>query len=130
MMDAFVGFEDLCEQHGRWVPPLDVAAMASFMEKGLVHLNRLAAEAAVVGLFFWHVIPKCHMATHLAYDFATTGVNPRRVTCYADEDMVGRCKKIAQKCHGKAAAHRLILRYTVLVCTRWWTKLRELRGLR
>lgn len=130
MMDAFVGFEDLCERHGRWVPPLVVAQMADCMEAGLLHMHALAAEASGNGLFFWHLTPKCHMATHLAYDFLISGVNPRRTTCYADEDMVGRCKKIVQKSHGKTAARSLVLRYAILVCTRWWTKLRELRGLR
>jgi len=130
MMNAFVGFEDLCERHGRWVPPMDTEQMSNFMETGLLHMNALAAEAAGNGLFFWHLIPKCHMATHLTYDFAMSGVNPRRTTCYADEDMVGRCKKIVQHSHGKTAARSLVLRYAILVCTRWWTKLRELRGLR
>ena len=46
------------------------------------------------------------MATHLAYDFAVAGVNPRRITCYADEDMIGRVKRIVQKCHGGNAGRR------------------------
>ena len=92
MMDAFVTFENRCDRHSRWVLAEDVKALADNMEAALVHLNALASEAATAGKFLWHLTPKCHMGTHLAYDFAAFGVNPRRITCYADEDMVGRCK--------------------------------------
>ena len=70
------------------------------------------------------------MATHLAYDFAADGVNPRRVTCYADEDMVGRIKKIVNRCHGRTADKTSLDRSAILVATRWWTRLAELRGIR
>jgi hypothetical protein len=130
MMAAFDDFEGTCERHGRFLPPAAVEKLAASMEKALVLMNGLASEASANDLFLWHIVPKCHMATHLAYDFCATGVNPRRTTCYADEDMVGRCKKIVQRSHGRTAGRSLVLRYSILVCTRWWTRLKELRGLR
>ena len=69
----------------------------------------------------WHILPKAHMTTHMAYDFAPQGRNPRRITCYPDEDMVGKVKTIVEACHGKTAADRALFRYGILVCTRWWT---------
>lgn len=130
MLDAFVSFENICEEHGRWLPSDAVLMLGNHMEAALVHMHALAREASQSGVFRWHLIPKCHMATHLAYDFVSSGVNPRRTTCYADEDMVGRCKKIVQRCHGRTAGRNLVMRYVILVGTRWWTKLREFRGLR
>ena len=130
MMDSFVSFENVCEGSGRWLSPADQEAIAFHLEAALVNLNSLAVEAFSQGLFLWHLQPKAHMMTHLAYDFAATGVNPRRTTCYADEDMIGRCKKIVQHCHGATAGRSLVLRYAILVGTRWWTRLAELRGVR
>jgi hypothetical protein len=93
-------------------------------------MNALSSEALSAKEYRWHIVPKCHMATHLAFDFAATGVNPRRVTCYADEDMVGRVKKIVERCHGSTAPVTSLHRYSILVGTRWWTRLAELRGIR
>lgn len=130
MMDAFVKFEDICDKNSRWLPGRDIEGMAEKMEEALLHMNALHAEAAASGKFLWKLTPKAHMATHLVFDFAASGVNPRRITCYADEDMVGRCKKIILRCHGATAGRNLMLRYAILVCTRWWTCLKRLRGLR
>ena len=130
MMEAFVTFEDTCDKKGRWLSAEDSAILADSMQTALTHMNSLFMEAKAAGKLLWHLQPKCHMATHLAYDFAATRVNPRRTTCYADEDMVGRCKKIILKCHGKSAGRSLVLRYCILVSTRWWTMLQRLRGIR
>ena len=130
MFQNFIHFEDLCETNNRWVPLADRTTMANCMEAALVCLNALHVEAMAANRFFWHIIPKCHMATHMVYDFAATGVNPRRTTCYADEDMVGRIKKIMSKCHGNSAGRMGLRRYAILVGTRWWKRLAQLRGIR
>ena len=130
MMCAFAEFEEILLRNDRWLVPADRALAADRMETALVLLNFLSNEAIGNGRFLWQLQPKCHMAAHLAYDFAAEGVNPRRVTCYADEDMVGRMKKIVSKCHGKTAGKTCLDRYAILVGTRWWTRLAVLRGLR
>ena len=130
MIDAFCAFEDVLATHGRFLPVASRVAAADYMEKALLHLNRLHGEALEKREFIWHISPKSHMATHMVYDFTAEGVNPRRVTCYADEDMVGRVKRIVQQCHGTTAGTRAIERYVILVGTRWWTRLAKLRGIR
>ena len=117
-------------KHGRVLPLCARSAAASHMERALIHMNALHLESVEKNDFLYHIIPKCHMSTHLAYDFAADGVNPRRVTCYADEDMVGRVKRIVNRCHGKTAGTMSVERYAILVGTRWWTRLAELRGFR
>ena len=98
MFDRFAGFERTCEGHGRWLPPAVRAQLAEDVEVALVCMNALHVEALRSGIFRWALLPKCHMLTHLAYDMAATGVNPRRTTCYADEHMVDRTKKTMSKC--------------------------------
>ena len=120
-------FETTCDNHGRWLSPEATEQIATCMENGLLCLNVLAVEAESQRKFLWFMPPKAHMATHMAFDFAATGVNPRRITCYSDEDMVGRMKIIIESCHGATAGHMGLLRYAILVCTRWWTLLTKLR---
>ena len=71
--------------------------------------------------------PQMHMVTHMAYDMAQEA-NPGRVQCYADEDMVGRFKRLVHACHAATASQKSLLRYLVLVGIRWWSRLSELRG--
>ena len=123
-------FEDACERNGRFLPVADREIVAVSMEQALVCLNELHAEDIAAMNFVWHIIPKCHMATHLAYDFAGRAINPRRTTCYSDEDMVGKVKKIMTHCHAMSAGRRVLERYAILIGTRWWVRLAELRGLR
>ena len=59
--------------------------------------------------------------------FYDTRINPRRVTCMLDEDMVGRMKRIYVRCHGKTAPKRALQRYQIVVCIRWWDMLATLR---
>ena len=129
MMENFVIFEDVCERNTRWLSADDRESCAKSMECALICMNALCATSLDRNKFVWHITPKCHMATHLAYDFAASGVNPRRVTCYSDEDMIGRVKRIVQRCHGGSAGRRGLQRYAILVGTRWWKRLAQLRGL-
>ena len=130
MMVAVSEFEEILQRNDRWLVAADKALAADHMETALVHMNLLCNEAVEKDIFRWHLTPKSHMAAHLAYDFAADGVNPRRVTCYAEGDMVGRMKRIISKCHGKTAGRTCLDRYAILVGTRWWTRLAFLRGLR
>lgn len=52
-----------------------------------------------------------------------TYVKPR---CYKDEDMVGRCKRIYNKCHASGAPRSALLRYTIMVGLRWWLEMGRL----
>ena len=56
------------------------------------------------------------------------GMNPRTVQCYADEDMVGRVKRIAVACHGGSRGpERTLARYVILQGVRWSNRLASLR---
>jgi len=127
VIDQFVRFEKACDTPGKFLTPLAQKEVADAVENALVCLNALASEAIENRSFFWAVSPKDHMTTHLAYDFAGDGVNPRRTTCYSDEDMVGRVKRITRACHGATATMRSLDRYAILVGTRWWARVANMR---
>jgi hypothetical protein len=98
--------------------------LALAVEGALLCNNWLAAQT--LGQRLYTLLPKHHALSHIGYDAV---VNPRRTMCYADEDMVGRCKKIYNRCHGETAAARCVQRYSLLVACRWWEHLRVLRNI-
>jgi len=130
MFQNFARFEEVCEEHDRFLPVPARDIVCRSIETALECLNTLHAECLAVRQFVWQIVPKHHMLTHIAYDFAARGLNPRRVTCYADEDMVGKVKKIMSRCHGATAGRMVLERYAILIGTRWWVRLAQLRGLR
>ena len=100
---------------------------ADAMEKALLAVNYLSCQARAMGEFAWGVLPKHHFSTHIAYDQAGFGVNPREKTCYRDEDIVGKHKIIVSACHGRTACQRSLQRYRVLFCTRLHSILMKIR---
>ena len=127
MFEQWAAFEAICARNGRFLATPDKQHIADSVENALVCLNYLASEPGSL----WHIKPKAHMSTHMAFDAAVEfGINPRRVTNYSDEDMVGRIKRVMRSCHGSSAGKMCMLRYAILVGTRWWSRLAYLRGIR
>jgi hypothetical protein len=127
MFKSFVEFENICAQHGPHLPREASLAIADRIEAALLCFNALTVEAHAKKSFYWQQTPKAHMTSHMAYDFAMQGRNPRTTTCYPDEDMVGKMKILVEACHGKTAPQIACKRYAILVCVRWWTELVRLR---
>ena len=100
--------------------------MAVAFEDALLASNALAASSIEAGRPLWKLLPKHHALTHIAYD--NGGVNPRWVSCYPDEDMVGRMKRIYQRCHGSTAPERSLSRYVILLGMRWQAYALAIRG--
>ena len=122
----------MCEivmfRNGRFLPAGELALLQQSAEAGLACYNALSIEAGVGNAKTWHIIPKIHMVTHLFYDQACQA-NPRATIEYPDEDMVGRVKRIACRCHGRTICTMCLRRYVILIGTRCWSRLQELRGL-
>lgn len=102
-----------------------VCAWQSRCTEALVFYNALASESVRLWTHLWAVVPKHHAVTHMVYD--AQGVNPRAATCYQDEDMVGRVKRIYVACHGATAPKRTLQRYIILQGVRWRDRLLRLR---
>ena len=126
-MSSFVAFENICSVQEKHLSDAAAQAIPGLIENGLLCLNALSAEALRNRSFFWQCLPKAHMTTHMAYDMAASGRNPRSLTCYPDEDMIGRVKVIVESCHGKTYAENTLRRYAILVGIRWWSLLEALR---
>ena len=117
MMNGFVRADEIQRRSGRHLLPEAQFELAAAMEQALLAYNALAREAIAHNIKLWRIRPKHHAMTHIAYDHG--GTNPRRVSCYQDEDMVGRMKRIYVMCHGKTAPYTSLLRYTILCGLRW-----------
>ena len=125
MVSNFVKFDKLCRANGRHLDPGTHRLLCNRLEASLITYNALAAQCVLMHEKRYKLLPKFHAMSHY-FDVA---INPRKVQCYADEDMVGRMKKIYVKCHGATAPKRSLQRYAIVVCIRWWALLRDLRGI-
>ena len=125
MFKAFADADRVCRRAGRHFTPQQHLEFNANLEAALVSYNALAVEALSQKRVkhVWKLLPKHHAATHY-YDIP---INPRRVACNQDEDMVGRGKKIYNNCHGITAPLRSLQRYAIVQCLRWWAELSELR---
>ena len=126
IVSCFVEADVQCRAAGRFFTRAQHGRMIDSLEKALVSYNYLAEESIRLGTFNFKLIPKFHATTH----FWDCFWNPRASHCYADEDMVGRLKKIYCNCHGATASKRALQRYAIVVCLRWWAAEHELRGIR
>jgi hypothetical protein len=124
--DNIVLFEAACAGEGRFVSAAALEQIENATENWLqcyLWLNKYGYRR-----FTWHMVPKFHMTTHVGYDFAAK-CNPRRCTCYSDEDLVGKVKRIMERCHGASASKTGLRRYQIWVTLRWWVELHHLRGV-
>ena len=126
LFNSFVMFECACASQGRFCCPEAAEQIAVATEAALDCYNYLACQAGLSGI--WHMVPKFHMYSHMGYDFAKKA-NPRRVQCYSDEDLIGKVKRILERCHGATADKKGLLRYMFWVCLRWWILLHRLRNV-
>ena len=110
---------------GRFLSQGQAEAAAKHCEKAL---EALAALCAAHPNGPWHVVPKAHSLTHMAYDNALC--NPRASHCYQDEDFVGRMKRIYSRCHGVTAPMRATQRYAIHTALRLSARLQLLLGFR
>jgi len=119
-------YERIYNEQGRFLEPAALAESQTAMERSLACLNALCNINVARGSQYYHIVPKAHMSTHMAEDFAPQA-NPRKTQAYTDEDMVGRTKRIFQRCHGVNVAARGILRYIIGAGVRWHRELFKLR---
>ena len=125
---TLVEWDTICRQNGRFLPPECANRMAELTETILMCMNCLYTMSMDLGRRLYQLIPKIHMFAHLGYDFCFQA-NPRRVHAYSDEDLVGKIKRIAERCHAGTVAFRAVQRYAIMICIRWWLQLAILRGL-
>jgi len=126
LFDALARADVVCRRAGRHLTQQEQRGLAAAFEDALLASNALAASSIEAGRPLWNLLPKHHALTRIAYD--NGGVNPRWVSCYPDEDMVGRMKRIYRRCHGSTAPERSLSRYVILLGVRWQSYALAIRG--
>lgn len=123
-----VKLDVVCREAGDFFSAEELATYQSCTEDFLFSYSWLASRSVRNNTLLYKMVPKAHMADHLAWDFAPQR-NPRRAQCYADEDLVGRIKRLSVKCSGRTVATSSLAHYTASVCKRWWRFIAEARGI-
>ncbi len=113
---------------GRFMSDSAVQTLGDCVEGAMIAYDYLSKEAARLGIRNWKPIPKMHLMEHSAYDMAPH-CNPRHVHGYMDEDMVGKVKKIAVRCHPSTAGMRALQRYVLRVGRHWFKLMAWMRGV-
>ena len=94
MLESFYKLEVIFSDHNRFIPPAAVEALSDAVESGLLCYNARAIEAVAMGRLLYVV-------------------NPRTVSCYGDEDMLGKIKRLMSRAHGSTAGTCSVLRYAL-----------------
>ena len=112
---------------GRHMPADKLIELQAGCDQYLQTGNALAAWAlnSEPQRLLFKQIPKHHDVQHMCFEFAPQA-NPRTVTCYMDEDMIGKIKKIVAKTHPKNMDYRALQRFAVTVSLKWVRKANEL----
>lgn len=114
--DSLARVDATLRRNGRFLTDASGDEVAQHTEDALLCYNALAVSSFEDGSTRWPLVPKFHALTHIMYDHM--GVNPRSTHCYADEDMVGRVKRIYIQCHANSAPKRTLERYALYACLR------------
>ena len=128
LFSSWCEFENVLDRNGRFLPAAEVELQAQHCENALVCQRALRDDALDEGSTYWHWLPKNHLATHLSFDHAAR-CNPRVVHAYADEDLVGRMKRLLHRAHGLTFGRIAPLRYIILAGVRWWDRLASIRNV-
>ena len=91
LFENLVRLDVITRRADRYLNDSEAEMVAEAREKALCAYNALADLAIRQNEYLWKFVPKFHMCTRIFYDMAPFA-NPRRVHCYADEDMVGKGK--------------------------------------
>jgi hypothetical protein len=125
MWREFAAGDRVMRRAGKFLKADEREALMNHFENALISYNALAVESAAAGVKLYPVVPKHHAMVHIAFDFS---LNPRRTSCYLDEDMVGRCKRLYNGCYGgHTAPKRSLQRYIIMIGLRWTAAIRRLR---
>jgi hypothetical protein len=71
-------------------------------------------------MFFSHHV----RLDHIVYDCAPE-VSPLKLSCYTDEDAMGKLKKLAMISYPNQMGRQVLSRYAAYTCVRWLRRLTE-----
>ena len=123
---ALLAVQDLIDatSHELFMPPGDVETLRVRVDQFLSAYTKLGRKADAAGDLLWACTPKFHLLWHLAHR-AQYG-QPRRSSCFVDEDLMKRIKEVCHSCASGTALHKMP--GTVNVKYQWGTHLRHVRA--
>ena len=109
-----------CDVNGYWMTEESVAKAMYASTAFLLTYQKLAYNMHESGRRLYYVRPKMHYFAHIAWTVASSKRNPRYEHCFADEDFLGKVRKIACSTHGSTTSLRTLQRYKIFLSTRWF----------
>ena len=83
----------------------------------------LAHSAFVDRKSLYRLRPKLHLWDHEMKRLAVWKLNPKAVSCFSDEDFIGRVCNIATSCSHQGVLHDCVRRYLVATYSSWKLRL-------
>ena len=125
MYRAFVAADVVMRGAGKFFNREQKAECVNQFEDALHCYHALSKLRHTDGKKLYRWLPKHHALVHIFMDYGF--INPRKVSCMQDEDMVGRAKRLYNGSHPAWAPLRTIQRYLIMVGLRWTSEIRRLR---
>jgi hypothetical protein len=98
----------------RWLVDLGcVRKLSRFGRTFLQCYHELAALSIDEKTWLWKLRPKFHYTDHTFRRLLVSRLNPRRLSCFIEEDLMGVLKRIGRNCHGLSASRQMLLRCSI-----------------
>ena len=108
----------ILDEAGLWLTEEQTREAIAAGRTFLKAYQALSAQAQARNEANWKIRPKCHYVAHQIENLANRA-NPRLQSCFLDEDLMGRLKKVAAKCHHSTVVKRTLERWVVQLTLLW-----------
>ena len=111
-------YYDVIRVSGRTFTAAQLSELRFAGETMLVSYAALAIESVEHEINAWRIVPKFHLFQHLV-ETADVNGNPRFVSCYSDEDLVGKLAVFARHSHIATQDLNTMFFYGLFLGIRW-----------
>lgn len=128
MLGSLCSFLHLLSHCPVWLNDHQSATASAFGLRFLRVYKKLGVDALAAGVFRWRQRPKTHYVHHTVLEVQRYKLNCLFVTCFLDEDFMGKVKALASRTHRRQVSKRTMQRYIVLLAQRWHARKLALEG--
>jgi len=118
LMWSVCQYMHVLDQAGLILRRSEIQDAQEHLQTHLLASQKLCGRALSARRWLWRLRPKCHYQEHgrIALE---TGINPRYLANFAEEDLIGVMKRIGCKVNPATFSTRLLQRYLVYMTLRW-----------
>ena len=113
MLWGYTEMFSVCREAGQWLSDEEAAELDTARRTALFSNHAISAEMIASGVTRFPQTPKHHCTDHCLRDASKSKLNPSWHWCFADEDFIGKMKKLGNKVPANSFSLRLIERYVV-----------------